>query len=101
MDRHDLPAPGNPAQANRRIRVLYFAALKEALGSGSEEVELPEGVDTVAALRERLRGRGAAWDEALAAGRGVRVAVNQEMAGPESRIAAGDEVAFFPPVTGG
>jgi molybdopterin synthase sulfur carrier subunit len=102
MDRHDPPADGQSATAAAAtIRVLYFAGLKEALGSASEDFELPQGVHTVAALRERLRSRGGAWEKVLAASRAVRVAVNQEIAGPESRIAPGDEVAFFPPVTGG
>lgn len=83
------------------VRILYFAGLKEALGRASEDYELPREIASVAALCEQLRGRGAAWDKALGADRAVRVAVNQEMAGPQSRIAAGDEIAFFPPVTGG
>jgi molybdopterin synthase sulfur carrier subunit len=102
MDRHDLPARRHSGNASAgSIRVLYFAGLKEALAKNSEDLELPQGVVTVAGLRELLRSRGAAWEKALAAGRAVRVAVNQEMAGPESRISPGDEVAFFPPVTGG
>jgi molybdopterin synthase sulfur carrier subunit len=55
----------------------------------------------VAALRAHLRGRGGAWQAALADGRLVRMAVNQDMAQPSAAIKAGDEVAFFPPVTGG
>jgi molybdopterin synthase sulfur carrier subunit len=62
---------------------------------------LPEGVATVAALRAHLVARGGEWASALAAGRAVRVAVNQQIAKPETAIAPGDEVAFFPPVTGG
>jgi molybdopterin synthase sulfur carrier subunit len=80
------------------IRILYFAALREALGTASEE--LPGAVTTVAELRSQLLERGGAW-EALAEGRSLRVAVNQRMAEPASRVRDGDEVAFFPPVTGG
>jgi molybdopterin synthase sulfur carrier subunit len=80
------------------IRILYFAALREALGTASEE--LPGAVTTVAELRRQLLERGGAW-EALAEGRSLRVAVNQRMAEPASRVRDGDEVAFFPPVTGG
>jgi len=89
-----------PAQA-ATITVLYFARLKEALGLGSERVALPAATDTVSALREHLRGRGGAWEVELAAARPVRVAVNQEMAAADAHIGPGDEVAFFPPVTGG
>lgn len=84
-----------------KVKVLYFAALREQLGTPGEEIELPVGVGTVAALRSHLRGRGGAWELALADGKLIRTAVNQDMAQPSAAIRAGDEVAFFPPVTGG
>lgn len=84
-----------------KVKVLYFAALREQLGTAGEEIELPAGVATVAALRAHLRGRGGAWQAALADGKLVRMAVNQDMAQPSAGLKAGDEVAFFPPVTGG
>ncbi len=84
-----------------KLRILYFASLREKLGRDAEELELPAGVATVAALRAHLRARGGAWAEALADGRLLRAAVNQDMAQPAAAIKAGDEVAFFPPVTGG
>jgi molybdopterin synthase sulfur carrier subunit len=84
-----------------KVKVLYFAALREQLGTASEEIELPAGVATVAALRSHLRGRRGAWELALADGKLVRTAVNQDMAPPTAALKAGDEVAFFPPVTGG
>lgn len=84
-----------------KVKVLYFAALRERLGTAGEEVELPAGVTTVAALRSHLRSRGGAWELALADGKLLRMAVNQDMAQPAAPIRAGDEVAFFPPVTGG
>lgn len=80
------------------VNILYFASLKEALGRSGECVALPAGVDTVGALRDWLIGEGRA---ALATARNLRVAVNQEMARPEAAIKEGDEIAFFPPVTGG
>ena len=84
-----------------KVKVLFFAALREQLGSGTEEIELPADVDTVAGLRSHLVGRGGVWQTALAEGRLLRTAVNQDMAPPAARIRAGDEIAFFPPVTGG
>lgn len=84
-----------------KVKVLYFAALREQLGTPGEEIELPSGVGTVAALRAHLRSRGGAWQQALADGKLVRMAVNQDMAQPSAAIRAGDEIAFFPPVTGG
>ena len=84
-----------------KVKLLYFASLREQLGRGGEEIELPAEVATVAALRTHLMARGGAWQSALADGRRLRAAVNQDMATPEAQLCAGDEVAFFPPVTGG
>ena len=83
------------------MRLLYFARLREDLGCAEETIELPSGVDTVAGLRAHLMARGSAWQQALAPERAVGVAVNQDMAQPGTPVKQGDEVAFFPPVTGG
>jgi len=82
-----------------KIRVRYFASLREALGEG-EAVELPAG-STLGALREALVARGGAHAEVLARGRAVRAALAQVMADERALLADGAEVAFFPPVTGG
>jgi len=84
-----------------KVKVLFFASLREQLRTSVEEIELPSSVTTVAGLRSHLLQRGAAWKSALAEGKPIRTAVNQDMAQPTARIKAGDEVAFFPPVTGG
>jgi molybdopterin synthase sulfur carrier subunit len=84
-----------------KVKVLYFASLREQLGTPGEELELPAGVGTVAALRSHLRGRGGAWELALAEAKLVRAALNQDMVPPTAVLKTGDEVAFFPPVTGG
>lgn len=83
------------------IKVVYFARLREELGTPQEALALPEGVATVGALRALLAERGDAWAQALAANRAVRVAVNHDMADAATPVRPGDEVAFFPPVTGG
>ena len=85
------------------IRILYFASLRERLGIGMEEMHLEPGgrPTTVADVAARLRDRGGAWAEALAEHRTVLAAVNQEMARPATQVKDGDELAFFPPVTGG
>lgn len=83
------------------VRILYFARLREALGRADEELVLPEGVRDVRGLLDFLRARGDAWTAELGAGRAVRAAVNQDMAEPATPIADGDEIAIFPPVTGG
>ncbi len=82
------------------LQILYFAGLREALGSSGETLPLP-AVATVAGLVDALRARGGVWAEALAEGRRWRVAVNQTMAALDAPLKAGDEVAIFPPVTGG
>lgn len=83
------------------VRVLYFAGLRDAVNCGEEELrELPSGVKTVGDLRNWLSARGDRW-VALRPGQSVRAAVNQELAPANRPIAEGDEVAFFPPVTGG
>ena len=84
-----------------KVKLLFFAALREQLGTTGEEIELPAGVTTLGGLREHLCARGGGYAKAFAEKALVRMAVNHEMAKPGAALAAGDEVAFFPPVTGG
>jgi sulfur-carrier protein len=84
-----------------KIRLRLFASLRELTGVEFEEIEVPDEVDTVGALREFLGGRGDQWTQALDPGRAIRGAVNQRMSTEQDVIRDGDEVAFFPPVTGG
>lgn len=81
------------------VRILFFAHLRETLGSGESLPYSPE-IATVAALRGLLAQRGGAW-QTLETTRNLRAAVNQTMAGLDAAVKDGDEVAFFPPVTGG
>ncbi|TCV86735.1 molybdopterin converting factor subunit 1 [Sulfurirhabdus autotrophica] len=83
------------------LKLLYFARLRETFGLAEEELELPAQVINVQTLTELLRQRGEVWEVGLASGKPYRVAVNQEMVGPGTIIRDGDEIAFFPPVTGG
>jgi molybdopterin synthase sulfur carrier subunit len=83
------------------IRVLYFASLRERLECPMERVDMPEATGNVAAVVAQLRSRGGAWNEAFAPGRSWRISVNQRMGTLESPVGEGDEIAFFPPVTGG
>jgi molybdopterin synthase sulfur carrier subunit len=79
--------------------VRYFASLREQLGVSEETVSLP--VSTVQELIDVLAQRGALWQELLQDNRRLQIAVNQDMARRTSALSADDEVAFFPPVTGG
>ncbi len=83
------------------ITLLYFARLREALGVSTEQLDLPADVRNVSSLTAMLRTRGGEWESELAEGRSFRVAVNQDMADGAATIKDGDEIAIFPPVTGG
>jgi molybdopterin synthase sulfur carrier subunit len=83
------------------VRIVYLARLRDAFGKSGENVDLPGDIGTVAALLAWLRARGGVWAHELAVGRAVRVAVNHDVAQVTTRIGSDDEVALFPPVTGG
>ena len=83
------------------IRVLFFAQLRERLGVASMEVAYDESVETLGELQGRLLAENdPLWTEGLTASN-VICAVNQQISGMDRLLCAGDEVAFFPPVTGG
>lgn len=83
------------------IDVLYFASLRERLGTDRETVELPDGVNDLSGLVATLRARGGVWAEVFDGEQPVLMAVNQAMAKPQDKLTDGDEVGLFPPVTGG
>ena len=80
--------------------VFFFAGLREALGVSSLALDLPPAATTVAGLRDHLAARGGIW-LALTQTRNLRAAVNQSLVDLNATVKDGDEVAFFPPVTGG
>ena len=84
-----------------KLRVLYFAALRERVGRAEENVEVPADVRTVAELRRWLATRGDPWSTAFAETRRIRAAIDQTMADEGVPLREDAEVAFFPPVTGG
>ncbi|MDO5531956.1 molybdopterin converting factor subunit 1 [Sutterella sp.] len=84
-----------------KIKVLYFASLRDAVGRGEETVELPDESTTLAGVRDALVEKGDPWAFAFRNLKRVRGAVNQDMAEDDAAVKDGDEVAFFPPVTGG
>lgn len=81
------------------VTLKYFASIREAIGPGSERVRTQ--ATTLKALRDELIARGGPYAEALAHGRAVRMALNQDLCEETAALSEGCEVAFFPPVTGG
>ena len=81
--------------------MLYFARLKESLNYSTEEMDLPEGVKTIAQLKTHLAKRGKAWADLFNGKQTIRAAINHALVDNEAAVKNGDEVAFFPPVTGG
>jgi molybdopterin synthase sulfur carrier subunit len=83
------------------VKVLYFAWLRQKIGRGEEQFDLPATVETAGQLVEWLKARDEGYASAFGDGARVRVAINQVHADLSARISNRDEVAFFPPVTGG
>lgn len=83
------------------MKLLYFAWVRQKIGTAEEEVTPPAEVTDVAGLLDWLKQRGPGYAEALKDARVVKVAVNQEYVRPDHPLKPGDEVAIFPPVTGG
>jgi molybdopterin synthase sulfur carrier subunit len=81
--------------------VLYFAWLRTRIGHAEENFPKPAEVNNVTGLLAWLRDRGGRYAEALRDLSVIRVAVNQDYVGPDHPIRDGDEIAIFPPVTGG
>ncbi|MBB3212402.1 molybdopterin synthase sulfur carrier subunit [Herbaspirillum sp. Sphag1AN] len=84
-----------------KIELRFFASVREALGIAEEIIDLPPHVRTVGDVRAFLMGRGGIWFDVLAPEKALRMAYDHNMTGPETELAEGGEVAFFPPVTGG
>jgi molybdopterin synthase sulfur carrier subunit len=87
--------------ANKQVRVLYFARLRERIGHAEDSFAVPSEVGDVGALRVWLMARGAPWAAAFAEVGRIRAAVDHTMARDDTPVGDGAEVAFFPPVTGG
>jgi molybdopterin synthase sulfur carrier subunit len=83
------------------VKILYFASLAETLGMRSEQFELPADCDSVARLVALLRARGEPFEGTFDGKFRILVAINQQMSETDAPISGNDEIAFFPPVTGG
>ncbi len=82
-----------------KVRIMYFASIREAVGTGTESLET--AATTIAALRDELIARGGGYADSLARGKALRAALNQTLSDESAALVEGAEVAFFPPVTGG
>jgi sulfur-carrier protein len=83
------------------MKLLYFAWVRARVGRSEEEVPQPEGVRDVEGLLDWLKSRGGGYAEALQDLSVIRVAVNHDYVGRDHPVRDGDEIALFPPVTGG
>lgn len=84
-----------------QIKLRFFASVREKLGVSEELADVPDQLHTVGDVRRHLMLRGSVWTETLDEARAIRMAVNQVMGKSDTPVQGGDEVAFFPPVTGG
>ena len=83
------------------ITILYFASLREQLNTSREQLECPAGVSSIGELRQWLCQRGSTWAQVLDEDALVMMSLNHSMSDASASISEGDEIAFFPPVTGG
>jgi molybdopterin converting factor subunit 1 len=86
---------------NEPLTILYFAWLRERIGLAQEKLPLPDGVKTISELLDYLSVRNTNYAAAFGNRKSIRCAVNQEFVDSSLPVRPGDEVAFFPPVTGG
>lgn len=84
-----------------QVSLVYFAWVRERIGIETEKLTLPEGITTIAGLLDHLQGLGENYAYALEAKDVIRTAINHDHAEADSHIQAGDEIAVFPPMTGG
>jgi sulfur-carrier protein len=86
-------------KSEMKIIIKYFASIRESMGRSEELYET--SANDLQALRLELIAIGSPYSESLAIGKAIRVALNQELVGASALIKTNDEIAFFPPVTGG
>ena len=103
MGKYERPQTGEPSgeAGAATVNVLYFASVREGIGTGQESIVLPADVTTVGDFLVWMRRRGPAFEAALAPELGIRTAVDRSHAGEDTPIAGAEEIAIFPMMTGG
>ena len=89
------------AGPTKKIKVRYFAWVRERVGKAEEEIEAPAEIATVAELMAWLAGRGEQYAYAFENPKVIRAAIDRNHVRAEARIEGAGEIAFFPPMTGG
>ena len=84
-----------------RVKLLYFAKVRELVGLDNEIIDLPSNVITLYDLKPYLMLRGTPWSEIFLPQNATRCALNQNLMNSNFNIEVGSEIAFFPPITGG
>jgi sulfur-carrier protein len=84
-----------------KIKIVYFARLRDNLASSGEELELPSSITKISELRAFLASRGGKWSEAFDGSRTIRSSINFDLIADDADLIDSSEVAFFPPITGG
>lgn len=90
-----------PAAPTTKIKLRYFAWVRERVGKAEEEIEAPAGIATIAELMAWLSGRGEEYAYAFENPKVIRAAIDRNHVRAEARIEGAGEIAFFPPMTGG
>lgn len=84
-----------------KIKILFFARLRDTLATPGEELELPSKIRRISDLRAYLASRGGKWAEQFDGSRIIRSSINFDLTTDDAELIDGSEVAFFPPITGG
>lgn len=83
------------------MKLVYFAWVRERIGTATEEVDLPDDIATVSGLLDWLKARGGGYAAALEHSKVIRVAIDREHVDHSAKLAGAAEIALFPPMTGG
>lgn len=84
-----------------KIKIVYFARLRDSFDSPGEDLELPDSIRKISELKSYLATRGGKWSEEFNGSKTIRSSINFDLTSDDSDLIDRSEVAFFPPITGG